>query len=31
AGMVGEMHMTKARIEAAVGRELEGAAPGEGR
>ena len=31
AGMVGEMHMTKARIEAAVGRELEGAAPGERR
>jgi hypothetical protein len=26
-GMVGEMHMTKARLEAAVGRELDGAAP----
>jgi cobalt-zinc-cadmium efflux system outer membrane protein len=30
AGMVGEMHVTKARLEAAVGRELEGAAPGAG-
>jgi len=26
-GMVGELHMTKARLEAAVGRELDGAAP----
>jgi outer membrane protein TolC len=26
-GMVGEMHMTKARLEAAVGRELDGVAP----
>jgi outer membrane protein TolC len=26
-GMVGEMHTTKARLEAAVGRELDGAAP----
>jgi outer membrane protein TolC len=26
-GMVGESHMTKARLEAAVGRELDGAAP----
>ena len=33
-GMVGEMHMAKARLEAAVGKELDGAAPapgGEGR
>ena len=29
-GMVGEMHTTKARLEAAVGRELDGAAPGSG-
>ena len=29
-GMVGELHMTKARLEAAVGRELGGAAPGSG-
>jgi len=29
-GMVGEMHMTKARLEAAVGRELDGAASGSG-
>jgi len=29
-GMVGEMHMTKARLEAAVGRELDGAAPNPG-
>ena len=29
-GMVGEMHMTKARLEAVVGRELDGAAPGSG-
>jgi cobalt-zinc-cadmium efflux system outer membrane protein len=29
-GMVGELHMTKARLEAAVGRELEGAAPNTG-
>jgi hypothetical protein len=27
AAMVGEIHMEKARIEAAVGRELDGAAP----
>jgi cobalt-zinc-cadmium efflux system outer membrane protein len=27
AGMVGEMHMTKARLEAVVGRELDGASP----
>jgi len=26
-GMVGELHMTMARLEAAVGRELDGAAP----
>jgi hypothetical protein len=26
-GMVGEMHATKARLEAVVGRELDGAAP----
>jgi len=26
-GMVGEMHATKARLETAVGRELDGAAP----
>ena len=29
-GMVGESHMTKARLEAAVGREFDGAAPGAG-
>ncbi|MGA8753137.1 TolC family protein [Candidatus Deferrimicrobium sp.] len=29
-GMVGEMHTTKARLEAAVGRELDGAAPNSG-
>ena len=29
-GMVGELHMTKARLEAAVGRELEGVAPDHG-
>ncbi|HLN79425.1 MAG TPA: TolC family protein, partial [Candidatus Bathyarchaeia archaeon] len=29
-GMVGEMHVTKARLEAAVGRELDGAAPNSG-
>ena len=29
-GMVGEMHMTKARLEAAVGRELDGAASDSG-
>jgi outer membrane protein TolC len=29
-GMVGEMHMTKARLEAAVGREFDGAAPNPG-
>jgi len=29
-GMVGELHMTKARLEAAVGRELDGTAPKNG-
>jgi outer membrane protein TolC len=29
-GMIGELHMTKARLEAAVGRELDGAASGSG-